>query len=187
MTTQPACATANLHRTLSPLQRLLRELAAAVEAFTDQQYNSPPEDGVGGTIGGHVRHVLDHYRVLLEGVRVGRVNYDDRQRGTDVEQRRFTALQEIARRQRELAELGTYRQPDDPISVQALVAPDANPVILASTVERELVYVLSHSVHHHAIIALAAARWSVRLPRYFGYAPATIQHLEQQSCAPSPS
>src|SRR5262252_9037320 len=45
-----------------------------------------------GSIGGHYRHCLDHFRSLLDAAPAGDLNYDHRERGTLVENDRFAAL-----------------------------------------------------------------------------------------------
>lgn len=58
---------------------------------------------------------------------------------------------------------------------------------MRSTVARELLFVVSHTVHHNAIIGAIAALLGVRTPERFGYAPSTIAYLRRGACAPSPS
>jgi hypothetical protein len=50
-------------------------------------------------------------------------------------------------------------------------------------VGRELAFVLSHTVHHNALIAVMALTLGVSIPDRFGYAPSTIAHLEKVACA----
>jgi uncharacterized damage-inducible protein DinB len=52
-----------------------------------------------------------------------------------------------------------------------------------TTVGRELAFVLSHTVHHNALIAVMARTLGVPVPDLFGYAPSTIAHLEKAACA----
>jgi len=57
------------------------------------------------------------------------------------------------------------------------------PVEVETTVGRELAFVLSHTVHHNALIAVMAKTLGVPVPERFGYAPSTIVHLEKTACA----
>ena len=56
----------------------------------------------------------------------------------------------------------------------------------ASTVGRELAYLLSHTIHHYALIRLLAYDHGVRLDAEFGVAPSTLKHRDQDAarCAP---
>ncbi|MFW5688937.1 MAG: hypothetical protein ACOC1U_05120, partial [Spirochaetota bacterium] len=46
----------------------------------------------------------------------------------------------------------------------------------ASTLERELAVLASHTVHHYAIIALLLRVQDVDVPASFGVAPSTLRH-----------
>ena len=50
-----------------------------------------------------------------------------------------------------------------------------------STVGRELAYVLSHTIHHNAIIGSMVKALGGVLPERFGYAPSTVRHAHLQS------
>jgi hypothetical protein len=56
--------------------------------------------------------------------------------------------------------------------------------LVSSTVGRELIYNIEHTIHHLAIvkIALKAILPSLELPEHFGVAPSTIRH-RQEACA----
>jgi hypothetical protein len=46
-----------------------------------------------------------------------------------------------------------------------------------------LAFVLSHTIHHNAIIGVMANTLDIPLPARFGYAPSTIAHQEKVACA----
>jgi uncharacterized damage-inducible protein DinB len=52
---------------------------------------------------------------------------------------------------------------------------------------RELTFVLSHTIHHNAVIAAMARTLGAVVPEAFGYAPATLSYINTARCAPSPS
>ena len=45
-----------------------------------------------------------------------------------------------------------------------------------STVRRELIFLVSHTVHHYALIAVMLRHQAVGLPADFGVAPSTLRH-----------
>lgn len=159
----------------------LFELAGVIEDLDDRTYVGVRQDGVSGSIGAHVRHTIDHVAALVDGSSAGRVDYDSRRRGTVVESSRTAARAELERLAQKLQWL-----PDEeleaPIELLAVVDRSARRVSAFSTVARELVFVLSHTVHHQAIIALLLASAGQSTPDGFGLAPSTPG---RESCAPS--
>jgi hypothetical protein len=65
------------------------------------------------------------------------------------------------------------RSIDEPIRVSSLVSASGETVIGWSTLGRELAFVLSHTIHHQALIALLLAIRGLHVPDRFGYAPST--------------
>jgi hypothetical protein len=57
-------------------------------------------------------------------------------------------------------------------------------LMVNSTIGRELIYNIEHTIHHLAIvkIALRATMLDIVLPEHFGVAPSTIRH-RQEACA----
>ena len=74
------------------LVAVLRQLAELLGAMTDEDYARKPVGVVASSVGGHVRHNLDHVAALLEAVATGELDYDCRARGTPVETCRRAAL-----------------------------------------------------------------------------------------------
>lgn len=165
-----------------PLVGLLHQLFDLVESLTAEQYARKPVGVVASSVGGHVRHNLDHVAALLRGLRAGEVNYDHRDRGTDVERDRLAALGEILRLEKELAELAWDVVPHL-LTLSALVAPDLPPTRVVTSPERELAFVVSHTVHHNALIGVMVKLLGADVPAEFGYAPSTIQHQRSRACA----
>lgn len=146
-----------------------------VASLTDAQYVDATVNGPRGTIGAHVRHSLDHVEALLDGVHTGLIDYDARHRGTPVERERPSATERIDVLSARLSRCS--HSMDLPIQVRSCVTADSPPMEVASTLGRELLFVLSHTIHHQAMIALAAARLNLPLRADFGVAPATLRHL----------
>jgi uncharacterized damage-inducible protein DinB len=154
------------------LTRSLDELADLLEATTDDTYLWKPDGGVSGSIGAHVRHVLDHVRALVERPMPRTVTYDRRQRDTSIEHNRpdgIAALRRTACRLR-----GELDAPhDDMLVLEALVERGQPPVAVTTSLARELVFALQHTIHHQAIIAVLLHGIGIAAPAQFGYAPST--------------
>jgi hypothetical protein len=167
---------------VATLSATLLQLAELVEGLTDEQYTRRPGGALGSSIGGHVRHNLDHVGSLLAGLPGGNLDYDRRERGGPVETDREAATALVGRLVTVLGELPRAGR-IDPLRLTALVSPDLPPVEVWTTVGRELGFVLSHTVHHNALIAVIAAAVGAAVPDGFGYAPATVAHRRAAACA----
>jgi uncharacterized damage-inducible protein DinB len=165
-----------------PLVGVLRQTAALLESLTDEQYARKPVGVVPSSVGGHVRHCLDHVDALLRGAGDGLLDYDRREHGTDVERSRAAALEAIRRQERQLLD---FRWPPGhcPLRLSVLVSPDAPPSVVVSSLDRELAFALSHTIHHGALIAVMAKLLGVAVPADFGYAPSTLAHGRRATCA----
>lgn len=164
-----------------PLAALLYQLFDLIESLTDEEYTRKPVGVVESSIGGHVRHNLDHIRALLRGLPTGRVCYDHRDRDTDVERDRGAALDAILHLERALLEFSWSEGPQL-ITLSALVAPDLPPVLTLTSAERELAFVVSHTIHHNALIRVMVKLIGADVPAEFGYAPSTIAHRKTRTC-----
>jgi uncharacterized damage-inducible protein DinB len=165
-----------------PLVGLLHQLFDLVETLSDEEYTRKPVGVVESSIGGHVRHNLDHLEALLRGLPDGEVCYDHRDRGTDVERDRVAAMGAMLRLERELT---AFSWSDVPhlLKLSVLVAPDLPPTVTVTSLDRELAFVVSHTIHHNALIAVMAKLLGAGFPAEFGYAPSTVAHKRSRPCA----
>ena len=132
-------------------------------------------DGSGYAIAGpHFRHCIDFYECFLRGLESGHIDYDERDRSTEVEQSpaaAAAALEGI----RERLEVISDSVLTTPVEMRADVV-DPGVDWSRSTVGRELVFLVSHTVHHHALIALLLRQKNIEVPADFGMAPSTLEH-----------
>lgn len=167
---------------VGPLSVLLAQLAELISQLDPEQYNAKPDSTRCGAIGGHVRHTLDHVIAWLHGVNGESINYDDRQRGTDVETNPRTAELVVAKCLAQLEAVPVEVLPRT-VAVFTSMTSDGALVRLPSTHARELAFVFSHTIHHNAIIGTIARALSVELPEQFGMAPSTIAYRDRDGCA----
>jgi uncharacterized damage-inducible protein DinB len=148
---------------------------ALLEELTDDQFALG--DGRGhASAGAHLRHVLDCYHCFLHGIAEGRVDYDARRRDPRVEKERSVAIQaidEVSRGLAKLVEGDRHRELE--VNVDA-VAWGEGPFWTRSTLGRELQFLLSHTVHHYAIIAMTLRSLGFEPDAGFGVAPSTLEH-----------
>ena len=160
------------HATVTPLLDLLHQMRTTIDRLDDIDYAMPAPGRTSGGIGGHVRHCLDHVSALVEGIRTGLCAYDRRQRGTVVETSRAAAVEAITDTMIALLHLDAASL-DAEILVEAQLEPAGARGVSRSSVCREVAFLVSHTVHHNAIVGqLLQTRGLTVAPR-FGLAPAT--------------
>lgn len=122
-----------------------------------------------GGIGSHLRHCLEFYQVFLGSYLSRRVDYDLRARNPILE----SDLQAALVYGRELiGQLpGIAEKPLDTLQVRH----DGSGWCVSS-IERELTFLLSHTVHHFSIIAIALRLRGIEPGGVFGVAPSTLAH-----------
>ena len=157
---------------VSALDRLLGELASIVGELPTEVYSSRFAAPHSGSIGEHVRHCLDHVSSLLLASDEQVLSYDHRQRGTATEVDPREAVRQM-RQMQDALECWAARSLDEPIRVASLVSAGGEAVVGWSTLGRELAFVLSHTIHHQAIIGLLLASCGYAVPNRFGHAPST--------------
>lgn len=160
------------HATVTPLLDLLHQMRTMIDRLDDVDYAMPAPGRTSGGIGGHVRHCLDHVSALVEGIGTGLCAYDRRQRGTAVETSRAAAIDAITDAMIELLHLDTPRL-DAELYVETQLDPGGGMVITRSSVGREVAFLVSHTIHHNAIVNQLLQSRGVRVAPRFGLAPAT--------------
>ncbi|MFN3244127.1 MAG: DinB family protein [Planctomycetota bacterium] len=154
----------------------LEALAAHVAALPADAYAETTPELAGSSIGMHVRHCLDHYATLLQGLRTGRFDYDQRGRAVDVECDRECA----ARWARSLRDdLGAILRDTDltsAVDVRTASTPNGQVDWQRSSVGRELQFLVSHTVHHSAMVAASCRVRGLPVSADHGVAPSTLRH-----------
>jgi uncharacterized damage-inducible protein DinB len=154
------------------LVRLLDDLTAVLMELPTDVYVARPAARVSGSIGGHVRHTLDHIGALLAADASSVLSYDHRQRGTAVETDPAAAVRAVLRLKAAL-ERRVSADLASPLLVESMVTAEGQAVEGWSTLGRELAFVIGHTIHHHAIIALLLSSQGFDVPHGFGHAPST--------------
>jgi uncharacterized damage-inducible protein DinB len=158
--------------TVLALIERLEDLADLLDRTSDFDYRWTPPGGVSGSVGAHVRHVLDHVTALIAVDRGGTLTYDHRQRDAALEQSRLVGIAALARAATDLRVRIDYWT-ERPVALQAIVRRGGPALAIATSLGREVVFVLQHTIHHQALIALLLNERGVTLPTQFGYAPST--------------
>jgi len=128
-----------------------------------------------GSIGSHFRHCLDFFESFLAGYASGRVDYCTRERDERVARDFDVAAMRVASILARLDELHAVGA-DTPLEVRAEDAGDTDDAWVRSTVGRELQALLSHTVHHYAILAILLRLEGIEVGATFGVAPSTLAY-----------
>lgn len=129
------------------------------------------------SIGGHVRHCIDFYTCFLNGAHTGRIDYDNREREELIGTDRTSAATRIEQIIERLGHLDTLDM-QAPVLVRMDSNPDADKTTVWSTssLERELQFLISHTIHHYALIAMLLRMQGFEPGKAFGVAPATLEY-----------
>merc|ERR1712093_638052 len=163
----------------------------------------------GSTIGKHLRHSLDHYRLLLDSVpRAGssgacatssqstsggrassfaaeplQVNYDTRMRLLDMEKNPVAALKKFQEADEKLNEVVAGTSLEQPLHLTALTPYHQE---FESSFGRELWFVALHAIHHYSLLrVIATGELHLTLPENFGVAPSTLAFREFSKATPA--
>lgn len=169
--------TLELDPVLEDNKRCLAQAIELVSGLAPELYAAPCEIAFGASIGGHLRHNIDHYVSFLRQLGHGRVDYDQRGREARLEMDPRLASERLREILRSLEDLVV--RPDQRIEVRMDCG--GSRAWGGSTARRELMFLFSHSVHHYAIIAMMCRHNGHDVPRGFGVAPSTLKYQEAQA------
>tara|TARA_B110000971_G_scaffold74381_1_gene76320 strand:- start:1197 stop:1742 length:546 start_codon:yes stop_codon:yes gene_type:complete len=128
------------------------------------------------SIGSHICHILDRVYSLFTGLPRNSVDYDARNREKDIESSAVSECFAIASISRRIRELNSIKLSGQIILVRETVYYHDAPIRSSSTVERELMGLVTHSAHHLAIISILARQWGQPMDQAFGKAPSALAY-----------
>jgi len=127
--------------------------------------------------GGHLRHVIEHYLSFLQGTETGEIDYEARARDPLIEIDPAYAAAQLEAIGDRLERLSADRA----LRVRAECAPTDTTTWGGSSVMRELEFLMSHTIHHYALIGVICQLGGYTLPKDFGMAPSTLRYLQMQA------
>jgi hypothetical protein len=148
-----------------------RRCDAVVTAVVEQDPAAFP------AVGPHLRHCVDHFRLLLQSWATGFVEYDARPRERRLERDPLAvrdALRSIASALRAIVGTDLRRE----LSVSQSVAPGRPPRVSQSSLDRELAFLSGHTIHHIAMMILAGREAGLEIPAWLAVAYSTEAHRD---------
>jgi hypothetical protein len=149
------------------------EAASLLGQIPDRHLFEVPATPCASPIAVHHRHQLEHGRQLVTGLASGVVDYDARPHDASISSDRRRLLAANAELVRDLRALRNSDL-DKPLEVLQIFEVGAQAARARSTVQRELMFLFEHTVHHNALIALLLRLSALDVPEPFGVMPSTL-------------
>lgn len=166
---------------------VLRQGVALLADVDDAVYNGEtaaflPHLKIGGTVGGHFRHCLEFVNCFLAGLETGEIDYNRRARDLLIEINRRHAIEQFWRAIGALESL-PRTAPGEVLLVKPedLTESEGEDFWCRSSIERELEFMQSHTIHHYALIAFKLRAINFKVPADFGVAPSTLRFWKTRS------
>ncbi|KAG2220250.1 hypothetical protein INT45_008791 [Circinella minor] len=157
----------------------------------DDAYTRPSIVMPGGTIGKHIRHVYDHFSLLLASNPelnqqqhheddIWTIDFDARSRDQPMERDRREATYCFRDMQNKFKDIENKIPLNTPVRLAATIDPSSNipRATFNSSYDRELWYCCMHAIHHYAAIKAICIENNIPVTSSFGMAPSTTQHLQ---------
>lgn len=167
--------------TLEGQLETIEQAKAFLLGLTAENYQVVIKPHFASSAGAHMRHILDHYLALKDGLNQGLINYNKRNRYSSVESCPKTALLQWQKVEQWLKEVS---QLDTDMLLTVVCETSVNKTQntqTKSTLARELVFVSSHAVHHFSLLAVINSLLGNRDEINFGIAPSTATFVRQQA------
>ena len=158
----------------------LYALRNLVSNLTQEQYVYVSNCLEGGSLGQHLRHVLEFYTCLLKGREQGKINYDTRQRDLRISNDHSFALQ----RMDEIIDLLGEGAADCPLLLEGQFGlEETSQMATPTSFQRELIYCLEHSIHHQALMRVVLKEMGLvhLADKHFGVASSTVRFRQGSS------
>ena len=152
-------------RSIEQCGQLLRLIST--ESYVDSSKGT-------SSVGAHIRHILDRFHCFLAGMPAGSIDYDARKRDKSIENNLDVAAFALVSVSRRIESMVALDDLETAITVRESVHHQGPAVTMPSTVGRELMGLVTHSIHHLAIIALIVKSYGYEMDSDFGKAASTI-------------
>ncbi len=156
--------------------RNLEEIKDLLGKLSEEEYNYRSALLSDASVGQHVRHVLEFYTCLFDGMASGKVDYDCRKRDIVLETDIDAATRAIGHIVVRLSDL--KEDVSLVLAVNYSTTNDSHEECINSSLFREIANNIEHTIHHQALIKVAVRDMGQDdvLDESFGFAPSTIRH-----------
>jgi hypothetical protein len=159
---------------------ILIQLQILLDQLEVDEYALPLPILSNNSIGKHVRHLVEFYICLLNGLPTGFVDYDARKRDLMLETNLIYVRETIDKLASQIVNI------EEDVDMKLRICPNAKGefIDVKTTYFRELGYNIEHVIHHMALIKIAVKLdfADIQLPENFGVAYSTVKY-QQEICA----
>ena len=153
---------------------VLKQLQNVIEQINLEDYTGENKS-IDSSIGEHARHIIEFYVCLLQGLKSGVINYDNRQRDKRIESDPDFAISKIGEI---LSFTENYDENPTLTLNQCYSYTEIDNLTIQTNYLRELTYNIEHTIHHLAIMKTAINERCnyIDLPGNFGIASSTVRY-----------
>ena len=158
------------------VNKIMNQLIGSLEVLSNEQYSRGIPTLSNSSIGHHVRHVIEMFVLLQEGLNTGIVNYDKRNRDHTIESSKDVAIDLLQKI------ISTINTENKDLVVEIGFDKNSDKVnAIPSNYFREIAYNLEHAIHHMALIKIGIREISDQeLPFDFGIASSTVRFKHEK-------
>jgi uncharacterized damage-inducible protein DinB len=182
MSRTPSLMSQETYMVEQALRSCIEQLLDVIDLLPDEIYvaQAAPQDS---SIGCHFRHIIEFIQMLREQAPEGCADYERRNRVKVLEQDRSAARLSVKENGRLLLEILGDLGADYAVAQSQTPFESAGKIQLKTSLGREAMFVIDHAIHHLALIRVLASRLGVELPRSFGLAVSTQEHMREQGAS----
>lgn len=151
---------------------IIRQMDDLLQQIEPHDYRRPLTEFDGSSLGQHFRHILEFFQCLEKGKDKGCIDYASRVRNMLYEDNPLFTARAFS----DFAELLESDMEDKTLTVRAEFGGEERPEY-NSTLNRELLFVYDHAIHHLAMIKIGIRCHfpEIKVDRDLGVSPSTIK------------
>lgn len=160
-------------------QVIASQVENLLDLMNNQNYSEPLTTFNGSSVGQHIRHIVDFYLCLLNGIEAADINYDKRERNPNIEEDCLTAKNMMITIANKIQNVNI----EQIVKVCSSFVANENVELksVPSSIGRELMYAYDHAIHHLAIIKIGMQIHfpKILISKDLGVAPSTLKYRQQ--------
>lgn len=160
-------------------QVIAAQVQSLLDLMNNKSYSQPLTTFNGSSVGQHIRHIVDFYLCLINGLDASNINYDKRERNPNIETDCLAAKNRIAIIANKVQTVDIEKR----VMVCSSYVADENVELksVPSSIGRELMYAYDHAIHHLAMIKIGMQIHfpEILIDKDLGVAPSTLKYRQQ--------